>query len=153
MASSLGLKTLSNGASICRSCRLRLQRQSNQHTNIAGMATTHGRLPRLANQSGQVDDDLSLSRPRWERTPQAMRSPHRLRPKSVNDEYPCNEDPVKLNEAFKQMLGPGHQELLPEEIKWLAVTHKSFDHGRRGFNDRLAFMGRICTALLIVATS
>jgi len=32
--------------------------------------------------------------------------------------------------------------VLPEEIKWLAVTHKSFDQGRRGFNDRLAFFGK-----------
>lgn len=26
--------------------------------------------------------------------------------------------------------------------KWLALTHKSFDHGRRGFNDRLAYLGK-----------
>jgi len=26
--------------------------------------------------------------------------------------------------------------------QWLAVTHKSFDHARRGFNDRLAFFGK-----------
>jgi len=32
--------------------------------------------------------------------------------------------------------------VLTEEVKWLAVTHKSFDQGRRGFNDRLAFFGR-----------
>lgn len=32
--------------------------------------------------------------------------------------------------------------MLSDETKWLAVTHKSFDHGRRGFNDRLAFLGR-----------
>jgi large subunit ribosomal protein L15 len=31
--------------------------------------------------------------------------------------------------------------VLDEEAKWLAVTHKSFDHGRRGFNDRLAYLG------------
>ena len=31
--------------------------------------------------------------------------------------------------------------MLTEETKWLAVTHKSFDHGRRGFNDRLAYLG------------
>lgn len=31
--------------------------------------------------------------------------------------------------------------MLTDEVKWLAVTHKSFDHGRRGFNDRLAFLG------------
>jgi len=33
--------------------------------------------------------------------------------------------------------------MLTEEVKWLAVTHKSFDQGRRGYNDRLAFFGRI----------
>jgi hypothetical protein len=31
--------------------------------------------------------------------------------------------------------------VLSDEVKWLAVTHKSFDHGRRGFNDRLAYLG------------
>lgn len=31
--------------------------------------------------------------------------------------------------------------MLSDEVKWLAVTHKSFDHGRRGFNDRLAYIG------------
>ena len=33
--------------------------------------------------------------------------------------------------------------MLTEEVKWLAVTHKSFDHGKRGYNDRLAYLGRI----------
>lgn len=28
------------------------------------------------------------------------------------------------------------------KVQWLAVTHKSFDHARRGFNDRLAFLGK-----------
>jgi large subunit ribosomal protein L15 len=32
--------------------------------------------------------------------------------------------------------------VLGEETKWLAVTHKSFEQGARGFNDRLAFFGR-----------
>ena len=32
--------------------------------------------------------------------------------------------------------------MLSDETKWLCVTHKSFDHGRRGFNDRLAFLGK-----------
>jgi len=32
--------------------------------------------------------------------------------------------------------------MLTEEVKWLAITHKSFDQGRRGFNDRLSFLGR-----------
>lgn len=39
------------------------------------------------------------------------------------------------------MLGEGGDKILSEEVKWLAVTHKSFDQGRRGFNDRLAFIG------------
>jgi len=39
------------------------------------------------------------------------------------------------------MLGEGGEKVLSEEVKWLAVTHKSFDQGRRGFNDRLAFVG------------
>lgn len=40
------------------------------------------------------------------------------------------------------MLGPNGDKVLSDEVKWLAVTHKSFDHGRRGFNDRLAYLGR-----------
>jgi len=32
--------------------------------------------------------------------------------------------------------------VLPEDVKWLAITHKSFDQGRRGFNERLAVLGR-----------
>jgi hypothetical protein len=31
--------------------------------------------------------------------------------------------------------------LLRDETKWLAVTHKTFDQGKRGFNERLAFYG------------
>lgn len=31
--------------------------------------------------------------------------------------------------------------MLSEEVKWLAITHKGFDQGRRGFNDRLTNMG------------
>lgn len=70
-----------------------------------------------------------------------MRAPYRTRPKSDNDEYLCNEDPRKLKEVYVKILGKDGDEFLPEEVRWLAVTHKSFDHGRRGFNDRLAFLG------------
>lgn len=45
------------------------------------------------------------------------------------------------------MLGPGGDKVLSDEVKWLAVTHKSFDHGRRGHNDRLAFLGRRIVSL------
>lgn len=44
--------------------------------------------------------------------------------------------------------------VLTGEKQWLAITHKSFDHARQGFNDRLAFLGKrlvdmhLTTALL-----
>ena len=52
-----------------------------------------------------------------------------------------NEDPVLLDNAYDKLLGHGGSRLLPDELKWLAVTHKSFDQGRRGFNDRLTYFG------------
>ncbi len=44
---------------------------------------------------------------------------------------------------YNRHLGREGEEMLPEEIKWLAVTHKSFDYGRRGFNTKLAYFGRL----------
>jgi hypothetical protein len=58
--------------------------------------------------------------------------------------WECNSDPAKLDQFYLQFLGPGGDGVLSEEVKWLAITHKSFDQGRRGFNDRLAFF---CTSL------
>ena len=52
-----------------------------------------------------------------------------------------NDDPRRLDEVYIRMLGHGGERMLGEEAKWLAVTHKSFDHGRQGFNDRLAYLG------------
>merc|ERR1712025_383833 len=40
-------------------------------------------------------------------------------------------------------LGPEGPNMLPEELKWLAITHKSFDQAKRGNNERLAMMGRM----------
>ncbi|RVX72786.1 hypothetical protein B0A52_03139 [Exophiala mesophila] len=54
----------------------------------------------------------------------------------------CNSDPRKLDDMYIRFLGKGGDKLLSDEVKWLAVTAKSFDHGRRGFNDRLAFLGK-----------
>ncbi|KAL8702894.1 MAG: hypothetical protein Q9201_003928 [Fulgogasparrea decipioides] len=56
-----------------------------------------------------------------------------FRPRS---EFAVNQDPKLLDKALIRVLGKGGDEMLTEEVKWLAVTHKSFDHGRRGFNDR-----------------
>lgn len=81
-------------------------------------------------------------RPRWSYTPPAMVAPIRSNPKPrpvrLQD---CNADPKRLDAFYRRMLGTGGERVLSEETKWLAVTHKSFDHGRRGFNERLAFLG------------
>ncbi|KAL8867377.1 MAG: hypothetical protein Q9174_005704 [Haloplaca sp. 1 TL-2023] len=63
-----------------------------------------------------------------------------FRPTSA--EFAVNDDPEKLDKALIRLLGKKGDEMLTEEVKWLAMTHKSFDHGRRGFNDRLAYLGR-----------
>ena len=52
-----------------------------------------------------------------------------------------NESQEKLDDFYVRFLGEGGDKLLTDEVKWLAVTHKSFDQGRRGYNDRLAFLG------------
>lgn len=68
-------------------------------------------------------------------------SPH-ITKNPRNSVWTVNEDPAKLDDALNNLLGNGGERLLPDELKWLAVTHKSFDQGRRGFNDRLAYLGR-----------
>jgi large subunit ribosomal protein L15 len=81
-------------------------------------------------------------RPRWSHTPAAMKAPFRSHPEEPSyKQIQTNNDPKKLDAVYVRFLGPGGDQLLSDETKWLAVTHKSFDHGRRGFNDRLAFMG------------
>ncbi len=56
-----------------------------------------------------------------------------------------NNDPAKLDAMYNRLLGTDGDRMLPDEIKWLAVTHKSFDQGRRGFNTRLAYFGTLQT--------
>jgi large subunit ribosomal protein L15 len=56
--------------------------------------------------------------------------------------WKTNEDPEVLDQFYERFLGPQGPGLLSDELKWLAVTHKSFDQGRRGFNDRLAYIGK-----------
>ncbi|KAI5211586.1 hypothetical protein AUEXF2481DRAFT_5242 [Aureobasidium subglaciale EXF-2481] len=88
------------------------------------------------------------STPRWAATPARMAMPVRARPGPRQRQAPpfvVNEDPATLDSAYDSFLGKNGSTVLPEEIKWLAVTHKSFDHARRGFNDKLAFLGkRLC---------
>ena len=47
-----------------------------------------------------------------------------------------------LDGMYARFLGRGGELLLPHDVKWLAITHKSFDHGWQGSNDRLAFLGK-----------
>ena len=66
----------------------------------------------------------------------------RLKPEGVRP-LKVNSDPQKLDQMYIRFLGKDGDKMLNEEAKWLAVTHKSFDHGRRGFNDRLSFLGML----------
>ncbi|KAI1761422.1 ribonuclease-III-like-domain-containing protein [Hypoxylon sp. FL1150] len=94
--------------------------------------------------SEQLDD-----RPRWAYTPERMKapfSPH-ITKDPTRSKWEVNEDPKKLDDVLNRFLGRDGERMLPDELKWLAVTHKSFDQGRRGFNDRLAFLGRQICAL------
>lgn len=92
---------------------------------------------------GPEYDTEAADRPRWQQTPPRMTAPFRTRPIPKGPVFKVNEDPRRLDDAYNRMLGPNGEKLLSDEVKWLAVTHKSFDHGRRGFNDRLAFLGRL----------
>jgi large subunit ribosomal protein L15 len=86
-------------------------------------------------------DTEGADKPRWQQTPPRMMAPFRVRPLPRGGPFKVNEDPKRLDDVYIRMLGPGGDKVLGDEVKWLAVTHKSFDHGRRGFNDRLAYLG------------
>lgn len=97
-------------------------------------------------QAPEYDTDAA-DRPRWQQTPARMIAPYRIRPLPRGPAFVVNNDPRKLDEAYVRMLGPSGDKMLSDEVKWLAVTHKSFDHGRRGFNDRLAYLGMVTLQL------
>lgn len=73
-----------------------------------------------------------------------MKAPFASRIKDPEMAWEANSDPQKVDDMYIRIFGPGGQNMLSEEVKWLALTHKSFDQGRRGFNDRLAYFGRLC---------
>lgn len=90
--------------------------------------------------------DLETARPRWSYTPPAMMRRHDFSLNPIKDPrraiWHVNEDPAKLEDFYERFLGRHGSRMLPEELRWLAVTHKSFDYGRRGFNTKLAYFGR-----------
>lgn len=87
------------------------------------------------------------NRPRWEGPHWRMTAPFRSKPPVYGNDFIVNEDPQVLDKFYERVLGNGGDQMLPEEVKWLVVTHKSFDHGRRGYNDRMAFLGKTSTLL------
>ncbi|KAJ5345404.1 hypothetical protein N7452_003408 [Penicillium brevicompactum] len=81
-------------------------------------------------------------KPRWSYTPSQAKAPFSLHLHSKRPAFHVNSDPVLLDRFYIRLFGNGGDQVLSEETKWLAVTHKSFDQGRRGYNDRLAFLGK-----------
>ncbi|KAL2386687.1 hypothetical protein RJZ90_000546 [Blastomyces dermatitidis] len=61
----------------------------------------------------------------------------RCEPIRNTDSTPMERDPTG-NESSR----PDGDKMLTEEVKWQTVTHKSFDQGRRGFNERLSYLGK-----------
>ncbi|KIX09720.1 uncharacterized protein Z518_00801 [Rhinocladiella mackenziei CBS 650.93] len=95
----------------------------------------------VAPQLSEMEVDAETP-PRWSQTPPAMKAPVRAQPPKQMNPFKVHSDQRKLDDVYIKFLGRGGDKMLSEETKWLAVTNKSFDHGRRGFNDRLAFFGK-----------
>ncbi|KAL1970888.1 hypothetical protein VTN77DRAFT_2722 [Rasamsonia byssochlamydoides] len=140
MASKFSIRSLRAISSSARprSTCLRASNLPSAVSQRRGLSTTTESSPPESS-STQANE---TQKPRWSYTPPAAKAPFRLRAHSTRPEFPVNEDPAVLNEFYVRFLGNGGDKLLSEEVKWLAVTHKSFDQGRRGFNDRLAFLGK-----------
>lgn len=60
-------------------------------------------------------------------------------PVRVQKPFIVNEDPEKLDAMYQKLLGGNLG--LSDEVKWQAITHKSFDHGWHPFNEKLGFFG------------
>ncbi|KAK4544211.1 hypothetical protein LTR36_004421 [Oleoguttula mirabilis] len=128
---------------VCTSCARALRTSNVSQTSRAFSA------------SAPTQQTPSRDIPRWQQTPPAMKMPFRLRPQPKGPVWRVNEELEPLDAMYDRFVdrvgeaakgqglaGTKGRDMLPEEVKWLAVTHKSFDHGRRGFNDRLAFLGK-----------
>ena len=143
------LPSLSTSA-IRRNTRLARRRKIYPHAPSFQSHIQTGVLRREASTTGALHEEKQYEheldhertdRPRWLYTPERMTAPIRTKPRPFNNEFQVNEDPKRLDQAYVRFLGDGGDRMLTEEVKWLAVTHKSFDHGKRGYNDRLGFLG------------
>lgn len=88
-----------------------------------------------------------------------MQMPFRLRPMPNQPVWKVNDSVELVDSAYDRFIGQAAgrgtkgKDVLPEEIKWQALTHKSFDQGRRPYNDKLAYLGKrildVQTSLLL----
>jgi len=124
------LRYLAQRPSICSSCAL----------SVAARPAAAQPQGRLFSTTTAAKEEVN-ERPRWSYTPEKMKAPFHPRIKDPTKAWTCNEDPKLVDAMYAGLLGRGGEKALSEEVKWLAITHKSFDQGRRGFNDRLAFFG------------
>ncbi|KAJ5688928.1 hypothetical protein N7462_003320 [Penicillium macrosclerotiorum] len=106
---------------------------------VAPLATL---IPRRPFASAPDTPTAEADQPRWSYTPPRAKAPFSLRLHAQRPAFHVNSDPALLDQFYIRMLGNDGDKVLSDELKWLAVTHKSFDQGRRGFNDRLAFLGK-----------
>ncbi|KAI5844168.1 ribonuclease-III-like-domain-containing protein, partial [Tricharina praecox] len=58
----------------------------------------------------------------------------------VRKEFLVNDDLEVLDAMYLKLFGKDLG--LSEDVKWQAVTHKTFDHGRQPFNSKLKFLGK-----------
>lgn len=115
--------------------------QCSQSTTRSFSNTSHQSTVYLSPQE-ELTSDPTLS-PRWRQTPKDMKMPFQVRRPAKQEAFYVNESPTKLNKVYDKILGRDGWRTLTEETRWLAVTHKSFDQGRRGFNARLSYIGML----------
>ncbi|EHA52004.1 hypothetical protein MGG_05970 [Pyricularia oryzae 70-15] len=104
-------------------------------------------LARQVTTAAEVADEqpVNSNLPRWAKTPERMKSTvplGEMRNPSNRQFYQVNESQARLDQFYNSFLGRDGEMMLGDEAKWLSVTHKSYDQGRRGFNSRLALHGK-----------
>ncbi|QIX01634.1 hypothetical protein AMS68_007151 [Peltaster fructicola] len=134
-------------AFICASCARSLRRAAKPTTPhrafSSGGSSSRDSYTRVA-----VPTEDRMQLPRWKQTPPAMKMAFRLRPMPNQPKWKVNEDQELLDKALDRFIGDAAgrgvkgRDVLTDEVKWLAVTHKSFEQGAQGYNDRLAFLGK-----------
>ncbi|KXT17585.1 hypothetical protein AC579_6165 [Pseudocercospora musae] len=126
---------------VCATCARALRYATTKPEETSRAASTLTR--RKANVSSEPQSQL----PRWKQTPPALTMPIRLRAQPNQPVWEANTDDERLDQAYDSFCGrvAGNKrgrDLLSEEVKWTAITHKSHTHGTQGFNDRLAYLGK-----------